>query len=153
MMWQDFIFLVGSMTSVMFLYPTLRDAASQVPRATSIPSMIIGAVYSFTFLTLGMTFSAFGSFAACTMWSLIAAFRGPDSSSLLDDSHTPVAKLRAAAVDRYRQTVDRVNNWIMGNTGRSSPTGQLGNECDDTDSEHSVEDGFDAELDLATNSD
>lgn len=83
MIWQDFVFLVGSMTSVMFLYPTLRDKASQVPRATSIPSMLIGGVYSLTFFTLGMQFSAFGSFAACTMWSLIALFRNPESESLL----------------------------------------------------------------------
>ncbi|WP_208288717.1 hypothetical protein [Halobacterium sp. R2-5] len=82
MMWQDFVFLVGSMTSVMFLYPTLRDKASRVPRATSIPSMLIGGVYSLTFFTLGMHFSAFGSFAACTMWSLIALFRNPEDESL-----------------------------------------------------------------------
>lgn len=98
MSWQDFVFLVGSMTSVLFLYPTLRDAAAQVPRATSIPSMLIGVVYSFTFFTLGMEFSAFGSFAACTMWSLIALFRGPDGTTLYEElSLTGVrARLRAA---------------------------------------------------------
>lgn len=80
MMWQDFVFLIGSMTSVIFLYPTLRDSASRVPRATSVPSMLIGGAYAMTFYTLGMTFSAFGAFAACTMWSLIAVFRNPDSS-------------------------------------------------------------------------
>lgn len=85
MSWQDFVFLVGSMTSVLFLFPTLRDAAAQVPRATSIPSMLIGAVYSFTFFTLGMEFSAFGSFAACTMWSLIALMRGPDGTTLREE--------------------------------------------------------------------
>lgn len=84
MMWQDFVFLTGSLTSVMFLYPTLRDSASQVPRATSVPSMLIGGAYAATFFTLGMTFSAFGAFAACTMWSLIALFRNPDPSE--DDS-------------------------------------------------------------------
>lgn len=152
-MWQDIIFLVGSMTSVMFLYPTLRDAASQVPRATSIPSMIIGGVYSFTFLSLGMTFSAFGSFAACTMWSLIAAFRGPDSSSFLVDSHIPVAKLRAATIDRYRQIAGRVKGWTMENMSRPSPTVQFGNGCDGNDSECGVEDGFDSELDITTSSD
>ncbi len=83
MIWQDLVFLVGSMTSVMFLYPTLRDKASRVPRATSIPSMLIGGVYSLTFFTLGMHFSAFGSFAACTMWSLIALFRNPEDESIL----------------------------------------------------------------------
>lgn len=84
MIWQDFVFLAGSMLSVFFLWPTLRDAASRVPRATSIPSMLIGGAYAFTFFTMGMHFSAFGAFAACTMWSLIAAFRAPDSESLLD---------------------------------------------------------------------
>lgn len=80
MMWQDLVFLVGSSLSVMFLFPTLRDTAARVPRATSVPSMLIGGTYSFTFFTMGMTFSALGSFGACTMWSLIALFRGPDST-------------------------------------------------------------------------
>jgi len=99
MMWQDFVFLIGSMTSVVFLYPTLRDAASQVPRATSIPSMLIGGAYSFTFLTLGMTFSAAGAFAACTMWSLIAAFRAPDHQELLDPDE--VDSSSKARLQRY----------------------------------------------------
>lgn len=77
--WQDFVFLAGSLLSVAFLFPTLRDAAACVPRATSIPSMLIGGAYSFTFMTLGMTFSAFGALAACTMWGLIVCFRGPDA--------------------------------------------------------------------------
>lgn len=95
-MWQDFVFLIGSMTSVVFLYPTLRNAASQVPRATSIPSMLIGGAYSFTFLTLGMTFSAFGSFAACSMWSLIAMFRAPDGTTLIDE--LPISDQRKARI-------------------------------------------------------
>ena len=81
-MWQDLVFLAGSSLSVLFLYPTLRDTAARVPRATSIPSMLIGSAYAFTFFTLGMTFSALGAFAACTMWSLIATFRAPEDSSL-----------------------------------------------------------------------
>lgn len=84
MMWQDLVFLVGSMVSVAFLYPTLRDTASRVPLATSIPSMLIGFAYSMTFLSLGMTFSAVGAFAACTMWSLIAAFRAPNSPRIFE---------------------------------------------------------------------
>lgn len=79
MIWQDLVFLAGSTLSVAFLYPTLRDASARVPRATSVPSMVIGAVYAMTFFTLGMTFSALGSFAACSMWSLIALIRAPDS--------------------------------------------------------------------------
>lgn len=103
MMWQDLVFLTGSMLSVMFLYPTLRDTASQVPRATSIPSMLIGGAYSFTFFTLGMSFSAFGAFAACSMWSLIAAFRASDSSFSFSRSQIPpVSQWRSCAEAYYR---------------------------------------------------
>lgn len=100
MSWQDFVFLIGSMTSVLFLYPTLRDAAAQVPRATSIPSMLIGGVYSFTFFTLGMEFSAFGAFAACTMWSLIAFFRGPDDKTLREELSPAGLQARLRAIHR-----------------------------------------------------
>jgi len=101
MIWQDFVFLIGSMTSVLFLYPTLRDSASQVPRATSVPSMIIGGAYSMTFFTLGMTFSAFGSFSACTMWSLIAAFRSPDDPE--QSSNQVVNELRSRLLAQYNR--------------------------------------------------
>lgn len=104
MIWQDAVFLVGSMTSVAFLYPTLRNTAARVPRATSVPSMIIGGVYSLTFFSLGMTFSAVGSFAACTMWSLIAALRAPDSGSLLCEVTAPVAEWRTSLVRRLRES-------------------------------------------------
>jgi hypothetical protein len=114
MIWQDMVFLVGSLTSVMFLYPTLRDKASQVPRATSLPSMLIGAAYSFTFFTLDMTFSAVGALAACTMWSLIAAFRGPDSESYLEETPFP-------ATDEWRPLLAGQYHRLLGDT-RRSPT-------------------------------
>ncbi len=79
MMWQDFIFMIGSSLSIVFLAPTLRDTAARVPLATSAPSMIIGGVYAFTFATLGMTFSAAGALATCVMWTLISFFRAPKS--------------------------------------------------------------------------
>ena len=79
MMWQDFVFMAGSSLSVLFLAPTIRDASARVPLATSLPSMLVGGVYSLTFLTLGMTFSALGAATTCTMWSLIAALRSPRS--------------------------------------------------------------------------
>ncbi|WP_232700489.1 hypothetical protein [Halobacterium wangiae] len=107
MMWQDLVFLVGSLTSVMFLYPTLRDTASRVPRATSVPSMLIGAVYSMTFFTLGMTFSAVGSFAACTMWSLIAAFRAPDDGAITDGTPVPrVSEWRPRLTAQVQRVVE-----------------------------------------------
>lgn len=96
MMWQDFVFLIGSSLSVMFLYPTLRDTAARVPRATSVPSMLIGGTYSFTFFTMGMSFSALGSLGACTMWSLIALLRAPDDRSLRDTVAARLGRLETA---------------------------------------------------------
>jgi hypothetical protein len=77
-MWQDFVFLVGSVISIVSLTPTLRSALASVPLATSLPSAAIGIVYGATYFTLGMPFSAAGSLAAGFMWSLILAFRRPD---------------------------------------------------------------------------
>lgn len=79
-MWQDFIFLIGSIISIISLTPTLRSAVASVPWATSLPSAAIGLIYGVTYLTLGMTFSAAGSLAAGLMWSLILAFRRPAST-------------------------------------------------------------------------
>ncbi|ELY79595.1 hypothetical protein C486_11359 [Natrinema gari JCM 14663] len=81
-MWQDFVFMFGSGFSIVFLAPTLRDPNARVPLGTSLPSMGIGFVYSLTFFTLGMTFSAAGAFAAGSMWSLIALFRSPQGVSM-----------------------------------------------------------------------
>jgi len=149
MMWQDMVFLVGSMTSVMFLYPTLRNTASQVPRATSIPSMLIGGAYSFTFFTLGMTFSAFGAFAACTMWSLIAAFRAPDSSSLLDSSRQRVNDFLATlGIDSVRLTTTRSQSSNSETGSAESPVEQQPN-----DGEDGLTEGLESELDITANSD
>ncbi|MBZ6494962.1 hypothetical protein [Natrinema longum] len=82
MMWQDFVFMVGSGLSIVFLAPTLRDSSARVPLGTSLPSMGIGFVYGLTFVTLGMRFSAAGAVAAGTMWSLIALFRSPQGISI-----------------------------------------------------------------------
>lgn len=78
MIWQDFVFMAGSMFSVIVLSPTLKSKTASVPWGTSLPSAIIGLVYSISFFTLGMTFSAIGAFTAGTMWSLIALFRHPN---------------------------------------------------------------------------
>lgn len=76
-MWQDFIFLTGSIFSIVSLTPTLRSTVASVPLATSLPSAVIGIVYGLTYVSLGMTFSAVGAIAAGVMWSLILAFRRP----------------------------------------------------------------------------
>lgn len=79
MIWQDLVFLAGSVFSIFCLAPTLRDMNARVPLATSLPSMTIGWIYAMTFFSLGMSFSGLGSLAAGTMWSLIAVLRSPSS--------------------------------------------------------------------------
>lgn len=92
MMWQDIVFLVGSTFSLFVLLPTLRDATANVPLGTALPSAAIGAIYGTTFLTLGMTLSAFGAYVAGTMWSLIALFRSPHNLPVprRDDVYNPL---------------------------------------------------------------
>lgn len=79
MMWQDLIFLVGSMFSLLVLVPTLRNPAANVPLGTSLPSALIGVVYGIAFLTLGMTLSAVGALLTGVIWGLIATLRSPES--------------------------------------------------------------------------
>lgn len=77
MMWQDLVFLAGSVLSIVFLAPTVRDATANIPLGSSVPSMTIGAVYAGTYATMGMRFSAFGSLGVAAMWSLIVCYRSP----------------------------------------------------------------------------
>ena len=77
MLWQDVVFMVGSMFSIFVLLPTLRDSMANVPLGTSLPSAVIGLIYGITFATLGMPLSALGAFTAGFMWSLIATIRSP----------------------------------------------------------------------------
>lgn len=77
MIWQELIFTAGSVFGIFVLTPTLRDSMATVPLGTSAPSALIGLVYSVTFLTMGMTFSAAGAFATGTLWTLIAMLRSP----------------------------------------------------------------------------
>lgn len=112
-MWQDFVFMIGSSLSIVFLAPTLRDSDAQVPLATSAPSMIIGGVYAFTFATLGMTFSAAGALAACIMWTLISFFRAPRSP--YNRSHT-VGSLR----DRCELFCNDAQHWFQRKRDRNA---------------------------------
>lgn len=78
MIWQDLVFLAGSIFSLIVLVPTLRDPLANVPLGTSLPSAIIGVIYGVSFFTLGMTFSAIGALLTGVIWSLIAIVRSPN---------------------------------------------------------------------------
>ncbi|WP_126664015.1 hypothetical protein [Haloterrigena salifodinae] len=101
MMWQDFVFLAGSVLSITFLAPTVRDPTAQVPLGSSVPSMTVGTVYSFTYATMGMTFSAAGALGVATMWSLIACYRSPGPVS----GPQTIARFVASLPGRARDSV------------------------------------------------
>lgn len=86
MMWQDVVFLLGSVFSLVVLVPTLRDSFANVPLGTSLPSATIGVAYGLTFFSLGMTMSAVGSLATGVMWSLVALLRSPHPFDHLVDA-------------------------------------------------------------------
>lgn len=77
MIWQEMIFLAGSMSSLFVLVPTLRDSSAHIPLGTSLPSALIGIIYGICFFTMGMTFSAGGAVITGILWSAIAAVRSP----------------------------------------------------------------------------
>lgn len=79
MMWQDAIFLAGSVFSLLVLLPTLRDSMANVPLGTSLPSAGLGLLYGGTFFSLGMTMSAVGALLTGLAWSVIAFLRSPNS--------------------------------------------------------------------------
>lgn len=97
MMWQDLVFLAGSTLSIVFLAPTIRNATARVPLGSSVPSMTIGAIYAFTYATMGMTFSAVGSIGVAAMWSLIASYRAPsEETGLRNIAYFYAGQLRRA---------------------------------------------------------
>ena len=97
MMWQDLVFLLGSVFSIAVLAPTLRDATARVPLGTSAPSALIGLVYGATFFSMGMSFSGAGSALAGIMWSLIAFLRAPPSGDESNAAATAESHPRASA--------------------------------------------------------
>lgn len=110
MMWQDFVFLAGSVLSITFLAPTVRDPSARIPLGSSVPSMTVGSVYAFTYATLGMTFSAFGSMGVATMWSLIAFYRAPGAGSGPEN-----------IVRFLRETAQRGREFVIGSLGDDQP--------------------------------
>ena len=78
MMWQDLVFLTGSVLSLVVLVPTLRDSMASVPLGTAAPSAALGLLYGATFFSLGMTLSGAGSLLTGAMWSGIALLRSPN---------------------------------------------------------------------------
>ncbi len=103
-MWQDVVFLAGSVFSLVVLVPTLRDSMASVPLGTTLPSATIGLVYGTTFFTLGMELSAAGSLLTGVMWSLIAYLRSPHRFN--DDHSGAAGRTHAAGSDAHAASAD-----------------------------------------------
>ncbi|UPV99258.1 hypothetical protein M0R88_12070 [Halorussus gelatinilyticus] len=95
MIWQDLVFLVGSVFSIVFLAPTLTDRTARVPLGTSLPSAALGVVYGASFYSMGMAFSASGSFVTGILWAAIAALRSPSVTLGLFDRVPAFETLRS----------------------------------------------------------
>lgn len=91
MVWQDLVFMAGSLLSVVFLAPALRDVNARIPLATSFPKMVLGIVYAVTFATMGMSLAAVGLLATGVMWYLLAAYRSPRGIPFLRSLRAPRA--------------------------------------------------------------
>lgn len=87
MIWQDGVFLLGSVLSILLLVPTVRDATASVPLATSVPAVALKFAFAGTFYTLGMTLSAVGATGAALAWALVGYYRSPRSTP--GDRHDP----------------------------------------------------------------
>lgn len=105
-MWQDVVFLCGSVFSIVVLTPTLRDHMSTVPYGTSVPSAAVGFVYGGTFLTMGMTYSGLGSMVTGVMWGLIARYRSPATAGSTGSPEADGSSTADAAVGQVTPTAD-----------------------------------------------
>lgn len=102
MIWQDLVFLAGSVFSIIVLAPTLKDHTANVPLGTSLPSALIGVIYGASFYTMGMAFSATGSMLTGVLWAAIATLRSPSiSAALPGPASAAFATARGAVARRY----------------------------------------------------
>lgn len=85
-MWQDFVFLGGSIVIMLSLVPTLRDDDATVPLRTSVPSVVVLFAQTIAFATIGLTASALGTGMGFVLWSLIAKYKGPSGAMGLQSS-------------------------------------------------------------------
>lgn len=109
MIWQDLVFLAGSVFSIVILAPTLKDRTANVPLGTSLPSAALGIVYGASFYSMGMAFSASGSLLTGVLWAAIATLRSPSiSKALPNPASAALASARGAVA--HRETRDRIES-------------------------------------------
>lgn len=73
----DAIFTIGGIVFIVGLLPAVFDPKTSIPLKTSVPIAIVLAVYSFTFLRMGLMWSSVSSSITCACWTIIAIERSP----------------------------------------------------------------------------
>lgn len=74
-MWQDIILTVGGFVFALLLIPILKDSDATVPRITSIPTAITLFIFSITYITLDLYYSAFTNSITALCWVCISIWR------------------------------------------------------------------------------
>ena len=72
MLWQDWVFSIGSWIFVIALIPTIRGK-SKPELSTSIVTAIILSSFALTYFTLRLWFSAFSTILTASCWYILAA--------------------------------------------------------------------------------
>lgn len=75
MIWQELVFVTGSIISIVTLMPTLRNVASVVPRKTSLPAAVLGITFALTYASMDMYVSGSGALVTGLLWAAIARWR------------------------------------------------------------------------------
>ena len=83
-MWQDIVILAGSIVAIASLVPTLLDEDASVPHKTSLPTLVVLSGQGIAFYSMGLIGSAVGAVSGLVIWTLIAYYKAPDSSSRTD---------------------------------------------------------------------
>lgn len=71
MLWQDWVFSIGTWVFAIALIPTIKSK-EKPPLSTSAPTAFFLALFAFTYFTLSLYLSAVSSLSTATAWFILA---------------------------------------------------------------------------------
>lgn len=75
MIWQDVVLASATVVFFVALLPSMLDRKTQISRRTSVPTAGAVWVQGLTFASLGLGWTAFGTFCIAAAWTHLALFR------------------------------------------------------------------------------
>lgn len=75
MIWQDAVLAGATVVFFAALIPSMVDRTTRISRKTSVPTAAAVWVQGLTFATLGLGWTAFGTFCIAAAWTHLAIFR------------------------------------------------------------------------------